>query len=168
MMVYEWKGKARTHGLDAEDVGKHLDMIRRNNDGKLTTEQVVENAKPRNSLLHPVFEWDEVAAAGMWRKQQARDLIQSVYVTYKDEDPSMISAVRAFVSVHVEDEDAEPSFTHVGVALKDDRMRRELLNNALKELEGWRKKYEQYNELSAVFDAIDKARLDLGKQTVAT
>lgn len=45
--------------------------------GEITPEQVVEDARPVDSPLHPYFEWNDSLAAHNWRIEQARRLLQS-------------------------------------------------------------------------------------------
>jgi hypothetical protein len=54
--------------------------------GRLTAEQVVEEARPQSSPLHGCFEWDDSKAAESWRIEQARDLIKRVKIVVEIED----------------------------------------------------------------------------------
>lgn len=49
-----------------------------NENGELTTDVVIEDARDQNSPLHNYFDWNDVEAADKWRKEQARRLIRSV------------------------------------------------------------------------------------------
>lgn len=80
-----------------------------NENGKLTTQAVIEDAKDENSPLHGYFEWDDAAAAEKWRTEQARRLIREVrLVIHKSEtnvrqvayvrDPSRSSDESGYVS----------------------------------------------------------------------
>lgn len=80
-----------------------------NENGELTTEVVIEDAKDENSPLHNYFQWDDAKAAHEWRKEQARRLIREVrlvihetktnvkqvaYVRNPDNDSGYVSTVR--------------------------------------------------------------------------
>ena len=54
--------------------------------GRLTPEQIVDEARPEDSILHPCFEWDDSKAAESWRIEQARDLIKRVKIMVEIED----------------------------------------------------------------------------------
>lgn len=49
-----------------------------NEQGELTTEVVLKDAKKSSSPLHEYFDWDDKEAAHNWRTEQARRLIRSV------------------------------------------------------------------------------------------
>lgn len=88
-MVYQFRPGTRVKGIDAQTAGDELERIRER-DGKLETETVVEEARPRNAPLHPVFEWDDSVAAEEYRLWQARALVRSVEVApeKKGEEPT--------------------------------------------------------------------------------
>ena len=54
-------------------------------DGTLTAENVVDDARSPESPLHQHFEWNDTAAAEKYRITQARKLISSVHVTIIEE-----------------------------------------------------------------------------------
>lgn len=106
------------------------------NDGKLTPEQVVEEARNPESPLHGYFEWDvEKAAAQHWL-DQARSIIRSVTVNIKTEtrtvrsvgfvrDPTMEAGRQGYMlvrRVRTEEDWARDAlvdeFKRVGSALK--------------------------------------------------
>jgi hypothetical protein len=72
-MIYKFKEGSHIN-LDAEKVHKELNKI-----GEcLTPEKVVEYARKENSELHKGFEWDDSIAAGKFRKEQARHIINCI------------------------------------------------------------------------------------------
>lgn len=78
-MVYQFKLGARVKGVEAQTVGEELERIRER-DGKIETETVVSEARPKSAPLHPVFEWNDSAAAHEYRLWQARALVRAVEV----------------------------------------------------------------------------------------
>lgn len=89
---------------DVDVVRAELERVRTANDGILKAEAVVEAARPKSSPLHDLFEWDDSAAAELYRVAQARRYIQVVMVSrprLTDEDtPRKIEVeVRGYVSL---------------------------------------------------------------------
>lgn len=70
---------ARISGADPETVGRELARIRRKY-GRLESQNVLEEARAPDAPLHPVFPWDDAAAAEEHRLEIARRLIRAVYV----------------------------------------------------------------------------------------
>ena len=74
----EWKMKWLGKG---EDPAKVVEEFKRlSNEGLLTPEKIVEEARDSNSILHKFFEWDNDVAAEQYRLQQARTLINNVSI----------------------------------------------------------------------------------------
>jgi hypothetical protein len=153
-MIYRWKEGARLPAsVDAQKAGEELERIRVKHNGRLEPEWVVHNAKSPRNPLHDLFEWDDNVAAQNWRIDQARSVIRSVEVVV--EQAPEAKQVRAFVSV-VQERDR--SYTSVQHAMSDENLRKQVLMQALAELEAWRKRYAELVELATVFASIDEAR----------
>lgn len=80
------------------------DLIRtmaETNGGRITPAEVVEAAKPEDSVLHPYFTWDDTEAARKCREDEARVLIRSVRVVITTQPfitkaPAFVHDPRAF------------------------------------------------------------------------
>jgi hypothetical protein len=57
----------------------------RDRHGELTTQAVVDTARPPEHPLHARFEWDDAVAGEAYRRQQAGELIRSVRIRYIEE-----------------------------------------------------------------------------------
>lgn len=155
---YRWAGAQGIRGLKAQQVGEALEEIRTRNNGRLTSELVVAAAADKKSPLHRYFEWDNGKAGPKWRGDQAQQLIRSVQIVVevrKGPQPQ----IRAFVSVK---RGADRSYTSVGHAMSDEDLRRQVLADAWKELEGWRKRYANLNEFAKIHAAIDRMKRPKG------
>lgn len=151
---YAWSPGARYSG-DVQRVGSELERIRRAAAGKLEPEAVVEHARSANSILHPLFEWDDKAAADAYRVSQAGDLIRAVHVDVTHSNIAEPKLIRAFVSV---ERDGERSYTSTLHAMSDAELRRQVVRQAFLDFEALRKKHAELSELAGIFEAIDQAR----------
>jgi hypothetical protein len=71
--------------------------------GRLTPVAVVDAARPADHPLHERFEWDDKVAGEAHRLDQARRLIRSVRVVYREADEKEAArTVRAYHSVRDE------------------------------------------------------------------
>jgi len=86
MTNYVYRAGARVAGIDAQTAGEALRSIWEQ-DGNVTTNAVVDAARPVKAPLHPVFEWDDAVGAEKYRQWQARVLIRSVEIEYPDREP---------------------------------------------------------------------------------
>lgn len=93
-----------------EAVREHLEKLAAENDGRITPEMVVSDARDKNSPLHDYFLWDTKKAAYQYWLDQARELIRSVRVEMRTEtttvtavayvrDPSIGHKDQGYVSV---------------------------------------------------------------------
>lgn len=152
-MKYAWK-RNESLGIEAQLVGERLDAIRDDNAGLITPSAVVEDARPEGALLHPAFEWNDVAAAERWREEQARNLIRRIVVV-PDADSKAKTPIRAYVNVRTED---GQGYTSVHAAMLDEILRKQVLQRAMDELTAWQKRYEDLEDFAAVFNAIETVR----------
>lgn len=160
--AYEFAENSRFQAgaiLNAAEVGKHLELLRQQAKGELTPKDVVDDARNHNSPLHSFFEWNDGDAAEQWRLQQARGLIRSVVAIYTDDTQP---AVRTRAYVHV----AEPSAPHyrdASHAMSQKKTRDMVLQRAWRELQAWRKRYQDLKQLAGVFACIDEQEKQLPK-----
>lgn len=66
----------------------------------LTPENIIEWAKPVNSPLHELLDWDDNVASHKWRVNQARMIVQKVMKVYLFKGKTIEQ--RAFLSVRKE------------------------------------------------------------------
>ena len=155
-MIYQWKDGSRFNQIEAQAAGECLEQIRKDAGGNLLPADVVDAARPKRSVLHPAFEWNDSKAAEEFRLEQARSLVRSVVVTIEpgSEAPKTI---RAFVSIRSSGDDEEESsvYTSTEAAMADPSLRAQVVRQALREAESFRRRYAQYAELAAIFKAIE-------------
>lgn len=86
-MIYKFKQGNTFKGIDAQVVGDELERIRRANDGKLESTEVVRWAAEPDSPIHNAFTWDNEKAAEAYRLDEARSLIKSVVIVREQGPP---------------------------------------------------------------------------------
>ncbi len=154
-MIYKAKPGSHINDNDAKVCGVRLTAIEKKY-GQITPEIVVQDAKPINSPLHKYFEWDNFKAAEAYRIEQAGYIIRSIEVITGDGDSIQ---VRAFHSIRIADEGEVGSEYHsLPVVMQNEKYRVEVVAQAKRELEAWRKKYKDLTELSKYFEALDTVK----------
>ncbi|MBI1234777.1 MAG: hypothetical protein GC208_09775 [Alphaproteobacteria bacterium] len=154
MTRYAWKPESRLK-LDAQAAGEEIERIRLARNGRLTSEAVVEAAREEASPLHSAFEWDDETAAHEYRVTQAAHLIRSITLVPEDAAGQPDRPVRAFVNVRV---DEDRSYTSTAHALSDEALRAQVLEQAWKEIEAWKRKYADLVEFARLFGVIEKLK----------
>ena len=147
-MVYKWKNYSyKTSANVAGEVCEKLDRT-----VGLTPENLVEASRPEDAPLHSEFEWNDAVAAEEFRRTQARQIIcnLSIVIDEKKSEP-----VRAFFSLQSGFRKNTGTYEGTLTIMSDSDKRQKLLDNAKRELEAFKKKYELLTELSEVFAAID-------------
>ncbi len=137
---------------NATIVGQHIEMLRQQQKGELTPEDVLADAKSHNSPLHSFFEWDDSAAAHQHRLNQARGLIRSVVAIYTSDDRPAVRT-RAFVHIPEGETSHYRSADH---AMSMSKTRKLVLQRAFKELSAWRQRYADLKEFSELFAVVDE------------
>lgn len=81
-MKYTFRGGNR-YSVSADVAGVELERIHQR-DGVITAAVVVNESRPEDAPLHPVFEWRDEVAAENYRHYQARTMIRSVHKIEED------------------------------------------------------------------------------------
>jgi hypothetical protein len=113
----------------------------------------VEAATPPTSVLHPLFEWNDRAAAHRYRVEQARHVLSDLAVTVVTKEGEVLEVRRAFVNVI--SRDREQGYVTVIRAASDAYLSRQVLAQAVAELNAWKRRYAEFRELADVFAVID-------------
>lgn len=150
IMVYQWKSGSRIGGISAQVAGEVCEQL--DSVGCLSAQRLVDVSRPKEAALHTAFEWDDSIAGEEWRKHQARHIINSIIVVQKKEDEPI--PVRAFFKI----EQSEGTYESVHTILRCSTKREMLMQDALRELDSFKRKYSVLKELSGVFAAIDEAK----------
>ena len=148
-----------------------LRFIQTNNNGTLQPHHVVEYAKNPETLLHDKSEWGDSKAAHQYRLWQARKVI-SLELVIVDSNPGASGSVfldvntidiepgkstRAFISLSIDRKgETKNGYRSIEDVVSDDELRQEMLNDARRDMNLFRRKYNMLKELSDVFDAMDK------------
>lgn len=151
----KWKRGFRNK-IKAEIAYDELEKIKEKNGGVLTAGIVLFAAQKVRSPLHKQFEWDDTAAAEEYRLTQARSMLRSVEVVYK-EAPS-VAPQRHYIPVTQQETQDAPErkvYKTTAEILADPVARDELLGNAIRDAIAFRRKYAELQELAKVFHALD-------------
>ena len=116
-------------------------------EGRLDAHNLVDVSRPEDAPLHSEFEWNDAIAGEKYREHQARNIIQQIVVYTEKKEP-----IRKYVHLYSD----EPTYHPIELVLKQPDMHAQMLANAKRELESFRRKYSQLKELKAVFNAIDE------------
>lgn len=162
---YSWL--VPTSKVSADVAGAVMEKIEETQ-GTLTKENFLEASRPEESPTHKLFEWDNDKAAEKYRLVQSGRYIANLRITIvpsesrsqrvsarRDTDAETPYTVRAFMSVSPDRVD-RGIFLNAESALKNAEHRKNVLLHAKCELTAFKKKYEAYNELAEVFDAIER------------
>lgn len=138
-------------GVPAALIAETVEQIEREQ-GVCHPAALVEAARPADSPLHPLFEWDDSEAARRYRVEQARRVIRTLRVTVLDKRASG----PAFVHVRrVTPEGVQDGYVTTARALLGPD-RPGVLKDALSQLNGLRRRYEALEELADVWNALDR------------
>ena len=149
---------ARLRDEDAEIIGPVIDRLARER-GAATARNLLSEAKDPASPIHRYFEWDDEKAAEAHRLERARLLIRSIRIVVETTDAPI--ETRAF---HVTTSAGQTGYRSASVVFADEDMSAQVIKTALRELAGWRLRYQQYRkvaQLAPIFEVIDGA-LDSG------
>lgn len=139
---YNWK-------IKPEVAAKELQKIEQND--KLTPEAVVNAAKDKNNPLHVCFDWNNKQAGERWRKHQARQLIGSIIVEIKINEPH---DVRSYVNLNIKDEGQ--AYCNIHSVFEDDEKMQIIIDQAKAKLQAAAKQLAVFNKLQEVSKKIEQ------------
>lgn len=147
-MVYSWNSYG--YKVPAQKVGEALEKMEKR-DGSLTVESIVNEARPKKSVLHTLFEWDDAKAAEEYRKTQANGILHCLVVRDESlgEEPQ-----KAYVCVTSKGVARRGLFVNIKQAMEQPETRNTVLENAIMELTAFERKYNKLTELENVIKAI--------------
>lgn len=159
--MYEWAN--RNYAVPAQIVGETVERLGNLNGGFCPPAALVEEARPDGHELHGLFEWDDSVAAEAHRRQQARQVINSVRVVVAVEDDGERPPLTfpAFVSVSKVDESGvSRGYRPLSVVVEQPDEYRQVLAEANAAFAALRRRYAALKEFGPVFEVLDQ--LDLG------
>ena len=143
-MIYTWRPGSK-HKVSANVAAAECERLEA--EGRLTAADLVEESRSEDSPLHSEFEWRDDVAAEEYRKSQARGIINSLVVVSEKHEP-----VKAFVNLVA----TSPTYTSIQTAVSRADTKELLLQNALRELISFQKKYRSLTEFADLFKEIEK------------
>lgn len=151
-MAYKWSTNLYSK-VKAEDAGREFEQIEAEN-GFITPQAVVDRARPEDSVMHKLFEWDDSIAAEKYRNQQAGCIIGALVVTKSENNYNKRAFVNIVQSPHAPH--SKPQYIRVDRAFSDPVSKKIILDNAIAELKRFKEKYATLKELSKVFTIIEE------------
>lgn len=151
-MKFAWAEGSR-HKSDPEAIGAEIEALAAT--GVVQADAVVQRAEDPASVLHPCFEWNDVAAAREYRLAQARHLVNCLVLVQPDENNEPARVVRAFVCVRQEDERGKV-YISTAAAMQDDMLRSQVLQQAFRELGWFKRKYGELTEFARLFAVVEE------------
>ena len=145
-MIYQWKIPGLIP-VDAQVAGEELDRIYTDR-GRLDVEDVVDESRPESAPLHNCFEWDDAVAAEEYRKTQAGAILRQITVVVEKEAQREPMVTRAFVNV-------QSTYRPIQVVVRNEDMRVEMMRDAMRDMDAFKRKYETLELLGPVMTAID-------------
>lgn len=158
---YEWS--TRRFELSAQVVGETVERLADVNGGVCPPSALVEEARPDESPLHHLFQWDDTAAADAFRRQQARQVINSIRVVRVDADERTSGPeFPAFVSVvRITEEGVSRGYKPTLQVVERPDELAQVMAEAMASLRAFRRRYAALKEFGPVFAAIDQLEMGL-------
>jgi hypothetical protein len=150
MPVYDFRPGRSIRGLNPQAIGERLEAIRAAK-GKLTAEDILEDATQEDSPLHNGFEWNDAAAGHQHRLNQARKMVVSIRVL----DSPAAKPTIAYVSVRTPDKGR--SYVPTIEALSDADLRQRFLVEARTFIESMERRYAHLLDVSGILDNLRRA-----------
>lgn len=152
-MVYQWR-TGYNYKASPEIAAKVMTKLAKK--GQLNANSLVEVSRPVSAPLHDDFEWDDTKAADNWRKQQGRNMINSLIMIPEEKDhEDSKGPVRAFFKV--EPLSRKEQYESTQVLIRTQSGRDAMRDQAQKELVSYRQKYRNILEWTGADVNVEQA-----------
>jgi hypothetical protein len=160
--IYEWAADARVRTrVPAQAVGDTIASIEER-DGTCHPTAFVAAARPTDSPVHGLFDWDVERAAERHWEDVARHVIRSVRIVVDESADGKARQQLGFVSVTlVGATGADQGYVSTVRALTDEELRKQVEADVLGQLRGLRRRYEQVTTFQAVWEAVERVADEL-------
>lgn len=155
---YRASGRHLSHG-DAEKVGRLCESL----GVEMTPRDVLDAARPEESPIHHLFEWDDTEAAEKYRLAQARNIVNHILVVIDEKSGRTTKAFHSVV-VSQHDDHASRVYMHALAVATTEDARNQVIANAFNEVKRWRDRYADYKDVfGGIFKVVDKLDKEIGK-----
>ena len=151
-MIYKFKTAFVNPKASPQVVGERFELLKKEN-GLLSPQIIVDDARPIEAPLHPCFEWEDKIAAEEYRKQQAGKMLRHLIIVIKKNKTDL--QTRAYVNIKTEE---GRGYIPINIVLSQPDLKEQLLETALKDIEIWQNKYNTLKELSSLYEVINKEK----------
>jgi hypothetical protein len=148
--TYEWT-PGRGHKVDANVLAREVDRLKRKH-GVCNARDLLEAARPVESPIHDLCEWDDERAADEHRVYQLRKAMSSLRVVRIDHpqpEPALVHVTR------VTPKTVTDGYVGVRDAMADPEFRAQVVRDALRQVGGLLNRYAFIPELDAVRETFD-------------
>ena len=151
---------SKEKGISNEETIAELKKLCKKHGGILKPETVVNAARSVASPLHKYFTWLDIDAAEQYRIWEARQLLRVTVIFLPNENGEYVR-VRAFQSLTPDRDEEGGGYRTTVSVLSNDQQRKQMIDDALAEMQCFQQKYNGIIELCEVFDAMSKAERNL-------
>ena len=160
-VVYSVKKKSVVPQARAQEIGEYIEDLEETMN--ITPHNLLDDAQRRDSKLHEFFEWDDDRAAGEYRLHQARQIVNHFEIAIVDLQTEEESTTRAWHSTFIAQTDDGDNgdgmiraYVNTLRVFDEPDYKAQAVENALCEINGWRRRFSIYSELEPIFIGIDE------------
>jgi hypothetical protein len=124
------------------------------NGGVCPPGKLVEKVTPKDHPAHDALDWDDTKMAHDARISQARNLIRSIRVTlhkYERAAPAYVNVKKVMAGGG-----EIRGYMPTEIALSQEHFRKQVLDEAWRQLRSWQKRYKALSELAGVIEALEE------------
>lgn len=155
MAEFNWKIASLLKGLDPDEAYKEIERIKAKNNGELTAEIILKEARPVNSVLHCCFNWNDSDAAHRYRLNQASELLRNIQVNViSDGEPKNVRVYEV-----VRRQEGKGVYKNIETLTSDDV--EYIRIQCVKALTSYRNKLATYDEFRLSVKHLDNAISEL-------
>lgn len=154
-MDYRWDKEswqvAYKRGVDANAFGRVVEGLRKQHGNEISPVAIVDEARPDDSPIHPLFEWDDTEAAEAWRVHQARNALNSIRIVVlagSDDEKEV------YANISIQDDAGHRSYLPATAVAASPELMEKAVDEAMSYLRSWEARWRNLQELGPIFEAV--------------
>lgn len=147
---YVWNETRNVAHIDKVSPGvfaEEVEAVRRDRGDIVEARDIVDRARPPESRIHPLFDWNNAQAAERWRQHQARNALNALRVVVRESE-GMGKPQTQIVHIHVKATDGRRGYTTLESASLRPEYREQIMEDAWRFLDAFERRFRNlYDEL---------------------
>jgi hypothetical protein len=159
-------GWLRSQPADADAVAAQVEKLRKSHGGVIPPQVLVDASRNEEAPAHRCFTWDDWAAAEAHRRNEGREVLRNLVIVGLDDEGGTAPPAYYHVVTTNKVGDVIEGYAPASEVAKDAGMRHFAEEEALRQIQGLRRRIGHLKRLQPIWEAVDQVADSIQAQPV--